>query len=78
MNFLYSKTRKKKELFLIVLGLLVSRTVTFRKSSELLDIPRSEFYSLLRTIGFEYNYLDEVELQKEVAVSKDFWKCSFG
>jgi len=43
-----------------------------------MELSRLEFSLLLRTIGFEYSYLDEVELQKEVAVSKDFLKCSFG
>jgi len=48
------------------------------KATELLELSRLEFSLLLRTIGFEYSYLDEVELQKEVAASKDFLKCSFG
>jgi len=74
---LFTKPEEKKK-FLIVLGLLASKTITLGKATELLEISRVEFSLLLRAIGFEYSYLDEVELQKEVAASKDFLKCSFG
>jgi len=35
---------------------------------------RLEFSAVLRSIGFKYSYLDEEELQKEVAAGKDLLK----
>lgn len=68
------REREEKERFLLVLGLLASRTVTLSKAAEILGISRSEFSSMLKTIGFKYSYLDEDELQKEASASKDFLK----
>ncbi len=70
--------KEEKERFLLVLGLLASRTVTFGKAAEILGMSRSEFSALLKTIGFKYSYLDEKELREEVKASKGLLKkrCS--
>ena len=68
------REREEKERFLLVLGLLASRTVTLGKAAEVLGMSRREFSAVLRTIGFKYSYLDGEELRKEVDVSKSLLK----
>jgi predicted HTH domain antitoxin len=70
--------KEEKERFLLVLGLLASRTVTLAKAAEILGISRSEFSGLLKTINFKYSYMDESESKKEVTASKSLIKkrCS--
>jgi predicted HTH domain antitoxin len=70
--------REEKERFLVLLGLLASRTVSLSKAAEIMDMPLPEFSALLRTIGFKYNYLDEGEIKKEAKASKSLLKkrCS--
>jgi predicted HTH domain antitoxin len=68
------RERKKKERFLVVLGLLASRTVTLAKAAEVLGMSRVEFSAVLRSIGFRYSYLDEDEALKEVDASKELLK----
>jgi len=68
------KERKEKERFLVVLGLLASRTVTLAKAAEVLGMSRVEFSAVLRSIGFRYSYLDEDEALKEVDASKELLK----
>ena len=64
------KDRKKKERFLVVLGLLASRTITLAKAADVLGMSRLEFSAVLRSIGFKYSYLDEEEARKEVDAGK--------
>jgi predicted HTH domain antitoxin len=64
------KGKEEKERFLLVLGLLASRTITLAKAAEVLGMSRLEFSAVLRTIGFEYSYLDEEEAGKEVEFIK--------
>ena len=70
--------REEKERFLLVLGLLASRTVTLEKAAEVMCMTLTEFSALLRSIGFKYSYLDEKELRKEAKASKSLLKkrCS--
>jgi predicted HTH domain antitoxin len=70
--------KEEKERFLLVLGLLASRTVTLAKAAEILGMSRSEFSGLLKTIGFKYSYLDEKEIKEEVKAAKSLLKkrCS--
>ncbi|MEM0161945.1 MAG: UPF0175 family protein [Thermoproteota archaeon] len=68
------KEREEKERFLLVLGLLASRTITLAKASEVLGLSRSELSAILRTIGFKYEYLDEEEARREVAAGKELMK----
>jgi len=66
------RERKEKERFLVVLGLLASRTVTLAKAAEVLGMSRVEFSAVLRSIGFRYSYLDEA--LEEVDASKELLK----
>lgn len=66
--------KKKKERFLVVLGLLASRTISLAKAAEILGMSRVEFSAVLRSIGFRYSYLDEDEALKEVDASKELLK----
>ena len=68
------KEREEKERFLLVLGLLASRTVTLAKAAEVLGTSRAELSALLRSIGFKYSYLDEQELRKEAKAAEDLLK----
>lgn len=68
------KGREEKERFLLVLGLLASRTITLGKAAEVLGMSRLEFSVVLRTIGFKYSYLDEEEARKEVDAGKGLLK----
>lgn len=70
--------KEEKERFLLVLGLLASRTVTLAKAAEILGMSRSEFSGLLKTIGVKYSYLDDKESREEVKASKSLLKkrCS--
>jgi len=68
------RERKEKERFLVVLGLLASRTVTLAKAAEVLGMSRVEFSAVLRSIGFRYSYLDEDEALNEVDASKELLK----
>lgn len=66
--------REEKERFLVLLGLLASRTVSLSKAAEVMGMPLPEFSALFRTIGFKYSYLDEEELKKEAKASKGLLK----
>lgn len=66
--------REEKERFLLILGLLASRTVTLAKAAEVMGMTRQEFSALLRTVGFNYSYSDEAELKKELEASKKVLK----
>ena len=70
--------REAKERFLVLLGLLASRTVSLSKAAEVMGMSRLEFSAVLKTIGFKYSYLDEEELKKEAKASKGLLKkrCS--
>ena len=68
------RERESKERFLLVLGLLASRTITLGKAAEVLGMSRAEFSAVLRSIGFKYSYLDHEELAKEVVLGKDLLK----
>jgi predicted HTH domain antitoxin len=70
--------RGEKERFLVVLGLLASRTVTLSKAAEVMGMSLPEFSALLRTINFKYSYLDQQEMKKEATASKILLKkrCS--
>lgn len=68
------KGRREKERFLLVLGLLASRTISLAKAADVLGMSRLEFSAVLRSIGFEYSYLDEEEASIEVDASKEIKK----
>jgi len=66
--------RAEKERFLLVLGLVASRTISLAKAAEVLGMSRFEFSAVLRSIGFSYSYLDEDEAREEVGFSKKLVK----
>ncbi len=70
MDFPLFSNREKKEAFLLVLGLLVTRSISLAKGAELLDMSREEFSIVLRSIGVPYSYLDEDEAAREIEAAK--------
>ncbi len=64
-NFPLSKDYREKERFLKVVGLLVSRQITFEKAAELLNMRLEELAFLLDKLGVEYSLLDEEEARLE-------------
>jgi predicted HTH domain antitoxin len=66
--------RQEKERFLVILGLLASRSVTLGKAAEIMAMSRPAFSTLLRTVGFKYSYLDGEEAKKELKASKNLLK----
>lgn len=70
-DFPLFERREEKERFLLALGLLASRSVTLAKAAELSGMSRLEFSAVLRTIGFNYSYLDGDEALKEVGAAEE-------
>jgi predicted HTH domain antitoxin len=66
--------RGEKERFLVVLGLLASRSVTLGKAAEIMAMSRSAFSTLLKSVGFKYSYLDEKEAKNELKAVKSLLK----
>jgi predicted HTH domain antitoxin len=66
--------REEKERFLVVLGLLASRSVTLGKAAEIMAMSRPAFSTLLKSVGFKYSYLDEEEAKKEFKAAKSLLK----
>ncbi|MFP3952291.1 MAG: UPF0175 family protein [Candidatus Bathyarchaeia archaeon] len=63
--------REEKERFLLALGLLASKSVTLAKAAELSGMSRIEYSAVLRSIGFEYSYLDEAEARREAEAAEE-------
>jgi len=70
-DFPLFERREEKERFLLALGLLASRSVTLAKAAELSGMSRLEFSAVLRTIGFNYSYLDGDEALKEAGAAEE-------
>jgi predicted HTH domain antitoxin len=66
--------REEKERFLVVLGLLASRSVTLGKAAEIMAMSRPAFSTLLKSIGFKYSYIDDEEAKKELKAAKSLLK----
>ncbi len=64
-NFPLFRDYRDKERFLKVIGLLVSRQITFEKAAELLNMRLEELAFLLDKLGIEYSLLDEEEARLE-------------
>ncbi len=60
------KDVEQKEKFLFVLGALVSRVISLKKASEIMDIEPEFFLELLDLMGLEFSYLS----QQDVALEK--------
>lgn len=70
-DFPLFERREEKERFLLALGLLASRSITLAKAAELSGMSRLEFSAVLRTIGFNYSYLDGDEALKEAGAAEE-------
>ena len=66
--------REEKERFLVILGLLASRSVTLGKAAEIMAMSPPAFSTLLKSVGFKYSYLDEEEAKKELKAAKRLLK----
>lgn len=66
--------REEKERFLVVLGLLASRSVTLGKAAEIMAMSRPAFSTLLKSVGFKYSYLDDEEAKRELKAAKSLLK----
>jgi predicted HTH domain antitoxin len=68
-------TRKdEKEKFLLVLGLLLSRTISFGRAAELVEITEDGLWALLDALGIEFSMLDEEEARREREMSERLLK----
>lgn len=56
---------EEKERFFLVLGLLVSRQISFARAAELAGLNRVEFSFLLDKLGIEYEFLTEEDVKYE-------------
>jgi predicted HTH domain antitoxin len=68
------KERGEKERFLVVLGLLASRSVSLGKAAEIMAMSSQAFSTLLKSVGFKYSYLDDEEAKKELKTAKNLLK----
>lgn len=62
------KDVEQKEKFLFVLGALVSRVISLKKASEMMEIEPELFLELLDLMGLEFSYLS----QQDVALEKNW------
>ena len=55
----------EKERFFLVLGLLVSRQISFARAAELTGLSREDFSFLVDKLGIEYDFLTEEDVKEE-------------
>lgn len=58
-------TLEKKENFLIVLGAITARLISFKKASEALNLEPEAFLQILDLMGIEFSYLTEEDIAAE-------------
>lgn len=56
---------EEKERFFLVLGLLLSKQISFARAAELVGLSREELSFLLDKLGIEYNFLTEEDIKSE-------------
>jgi predicted HTH domain antitoxin len=56
---------EEKERFFLVLGLLLSRQISFARAAELAGLSREELSFLLDKLSIEYNFLTEEDIKSE-------------
>lgn len=56
---------EEKERFFLVLGLLLSRQISFARAAELAGLSREELSLLLDKLGIEYDFLTEEDIKNE-------------
>ena len=62
------KDIEQKETFLFILGALISRIISLKKASEVMDIEPEVFMKLLELMGIEFSYL----LEEDVATERNW------
>jgi predicted HTH domain antitoxin len=70
MGFPLFDNREEKETFLLVVGLLATRSISLAKGAEFMDMSLMEFSAVLRSIGVAYSYLDMDEALHEIEAAK--------
>lgn len=55
----------EKERFFLILGLLVSRQISFARAAELTGLSREDLSFLIDKLGIEYDFLTEVDVKAE-------------
>ncbi len=60
---------EQKEIFLFVLGALVSRVISLQKAAEIMQMDSSVFLQILNLIGINFSYLEA----EDVSIEKN-WK----
>jgi predicted HTH domain antitoxin len=68
------KSKEEKEKFLLVLGLLLSRTISFGRAAELVETTEDGLWALLDALGIEFSMLDEEEARRERETSERLLK----
>lgn len=61
----FFQTIDRKETFLIVIGGLVARLISLEKAAELMDMSKDSLLGLLDSLGIEFSYLTETDIQSE-------------
>lgn len=61
----YFKNKAKKEMFIAVVGALTTRLISLGKASEILGINKETLLEMLDSIGVEFSYLDENDIEIE-------------
>ena len=56
---------EKKEKFLFVLGALMTRLISLRKSAEIMEIDAEELLQILDLLGIEFSYLSSEDIEQE-------------
>lgn len=59
------KEIEQKEIFLFVLGGLVTRVISLQKASEMMEIEPDMFLNILDIMGIEFSYLSDEDVPIE-------------
>jgi len=59
------KKLEQKEIFLFVLGGLVTRVISLQKASEMMEIEPDMFLNILDIMGIEFSYLSDEDVPIE-------------
>jgi predicted HTH domain antitoxin len=65
---------EEKERFFLVLGLLLSKQISFARAAELAGLSRVEFSFLLDKLGIAYEFLTEADIESERESAKRLLK----
>jgi len=59
------QTVDQKENFLFLIGALLARVISLKKTSEIMQLEPSEFLKILDLMGIEFSYLSEEDIEIE-------------